>query len=137
MRKLVSAISDVYSTARFCYSTHDELLERRRIAVHETPAWKRSPAWVQMYVNGYEEALRGSMWHRDLAWMLWLDDKLVRSEDVDAVTVRECADGTAFAPGYRRPWSRIDSNKSRHVWRDIDSGIPRADKPFTGAEEDT
>jgi hypothetical protein len=68
-------------------------------------------------------------------WVLSVDGKLMTSKQVDELTRTE-NDANRATPNtfptkeYRSPWSRVDSEKSQHVWIGKD-GAPMYDKPFS------
>jgi hypothetical protein len=139
--KLVERADDLYSRAYWYCSTHEQIVESEQRKLWHSKEWARVPSYVHSYVEGYVAAKREELYRHHLYWMVWLDGKLVTSKEVDERTKEEhklildrcnadCQD-YAEPAGYRSPWSRIDSEQSRHVWVD-NAGNPLPDKPFDG-----
>ena len=132
-RKLISALCDVYARARHFRMTHDELSEGLRESVYE-PA-QRLGAAERAYIDGYAEAKRAEVWRSQVMWMLSVDGRLMTSKEVDALTREEATRFDPRDPAYKSPWSRVDNNKSCHVWVDMRTGEPLRDKPFSGTRK--
>ena len=100
--------------------------------VMSSPDMMKAPAHVHAYLRGYWDAKRESIWNEHTMWMLWCesasppkgDGKLMTSREVDDLTKLEAVK----TPGYNSPWSRINSDLSRHVWLDRRTGLPLLDK---------
>src|ERR1700734_826711 len=90
--KMKARMADAYGAAISFRST-DETLFRSTQAVYNSPEMAKAPYRVRAYLQGYEQALRDNLWNKQLVWMLWLDDRLVDSSDVDAATTREQVSG--------------------------------------------
>jgi hypothetical protein len=129
--KMVARIADIYSNAKHFHQTHDTILENMSSKVWNDPELKKAPAYVRGYLMGYLKAISESLWNNNLVWVLSCDGKLITSKEVDLLTAEE----KRFPPirykgeEYRSPWSRINSDLSRHVWKSA-SGNPILDKPF-------
>lgn len=127
-------ISSIFGSIITFRQTLNDLTESMRKSVWEVEEVKRCPETVRAYLHGYFDARWDNLWRYHFAWLLWCDDKLMTKEEVDQLTRQEDEDlyrqfsltqgEKNYRPkDYRPPWSRIDSDKSRHVWKDRD-GTP-------------
>lgn len=132
-QRAVSRLADSYSLAWHFKSTWKELTDRNR-AITQSPDVLRCPARVRSYLSGYEEARRADIYCNKLVWMLSCDNRLLTSKQVDALTAHEKAQGLDKAPDYKSPWSRIDTDRSVHVWKDTITGEPLRDRPYSHVE---
>lgn len=125
---LLRRLSDIYTRARCYHLTHEDIAELVRDEV-KNDQFARLPAYWQGCIDGAWECRRNELRQYHLVWTLFCDGRLLTSEEVDALTAEERASGLAQQPEYRSPWSRIDNNQSRHVWKDAKGQLLR-DKPF-------
>lgn len=118
--------------------THDFISQRIIAGVLDTPEWRKAPGYVCSYLQGVSDTKRDEIYHYHLAWLLSVDGSLLTSKQVNALTRMEKEYGQSLPdgsriystdPGYKSPWSRVDSSLSRHVWKDA-NGNPLADKPY-------
>lgn len=145
---LKSRLLDIFSKAKHFKFTDDELRNAVINDVLHSHEGKLAPRYVLAYLHGVWDCLRDDVWYRHLAWMLYLDGKLMTNKEVDEVTrqekeelhrdyavannieIRSSERESNYIPAdYKSPWSRIDSDKSRHVWLD-ENKKPMLDKPF-------
>lgn len=126
--KLRARIVDIYNTARVFHHTHEAILESMKRDVWDAPELARAPSWVRSMLHETQRCLGDENW-RLLTWMLSVDGALLTSKEVDALTAKEKAEGLDKAKDYRSPWSRVDSERSRHVWTGKD-GSPIRDRPY-------
>ncbi len=131
--RAVSLLGDSFSQAWACKSTWKDLTDRNR-AIYQSPEVLKAPERVRSYLRGYEKARHDDIYRTKLIWLLWCDDRLLTSTEVDALTEYEKARGLPTLPNYKSPWSRIDSDKSRHVWKDTKTGKPLPDRPYSHVE---
>ena len=134
-RKMISKVADIYSTHVHFHTTYEDCSEALRVSVLSSAELALCPERVRAYIDGYCEAMRDQVWRRNVMWVLSCDGKLMTSKEVDELTrVEEAANSatpnTFPTKEYRSPWSRIDSDLSRHVWKSAE-GLPMYDKPFT------
>lgn len=132
-RKLVSRVGDIFLRAECCHMTSEKISERMREEVYESVEWRKTPEWVHAHVNGYYEAKRNELYRYHIGWVMWLDGELLTSKAIDALTLQENnaqrATPHTFPKEYKSPWSRIDSEKSRHVWIDREGNL-LLNRPF-------
>jgi hypothetical protein len=119
-------VAYIYMRAASFRMTSDKIAELTR-EVFTSELYLRAPEYAKGYVHGFHEAKRDELYHGRIRWMLWLDGHLVTSKQVDERTKAEV--GLAGHTGYRSPWARIDSDRSRHVWTD-EKGNLLPDHPF-------
>jgi hypothetical protein len=131
----LNKLGDIYGRAVHFKLTHDEISDE----VCKVLSWvesKKCPYHVRAFLLGYWQARRDEMYRHHITWLLGLDGELLTSKEVDARTEEEKRLGYASPDtnwdhcNYRSPWSRIDGDKSRHVWMDKPGGVPLRDKPF-------
>jgi hypothetical protein len=125
--ELRSAIANAFSLAQHFKLTADATRDTIGAAIKHASS-RGAPAWVIAYARGYWDARRDEQYLHHFAWVMWCDDKLMTRDEIDALTRIEHEAGLDERHDYRSPWSRIDSDKSRHVWTD-DEGNPLRDKP--------
>lgn len=123
---LVSRVGDTFSYAVHFQLTYEQIGARLQEFVYNTPEWERLPIARRSYILGYCQAKRDDLYRHHFTWVLSCDGKLMTSKEVDALTAAEKAAGKDTSPDYRSPWSRIDSDQSRHVW--VKDGKPLLDK---------
>lgn len=130
------------------FHTTAEYLSAQVGAVFGNPDLKRAPRYVSSYLRGVWDTKREDIQQHHLVWLLYCDGSLLTSEQVDELTLKEhTAMWTAFCTTWRKiptlqefiakllpsdyksPWSRINSELSRHVWKDA-QGNPLVDKPY-------
>lgn len=117
-------LKSIISAAIDFKSTNETITENICKDIFESEEWKRLPEYRRAYVRGYYAALREEIYRHHIVWMLSCDGNLMLSKEVDALTKAE-----GFDRNKPTPWSRIDSNLSRHVWKDA-NGLPLKDKSF-------
>ncbi len=128
--RLKSRLADIISSGVSFHSTIDTITDNVRKMVWEDKDLKRCPERVRSYLRGYYDAKWDEMWNKHFVWLLWCDGQLMTNKEVDALTDKERREGAnPRDPNYKSPWSRIDSDKSRHVWKGKD-GEPLRDKPI-------
>jgi hypothetical protein len=106
--KLKLRLLDIFSSARSFCSTSEEISERTRKVLEENP---KMPAYVRGYLQAIVDTKRDEIFQRDLVWLLSCDGELLTSKEVDALGEKEGSRNT-----YKSPWSRINSDLSRHCW---------------------
>ncbi len=87
------------------------------------------PAYVRGYLQAIVDTKRDEIYQRDMVWLLSCDGELLTSKEVDEKTrlewkeqerkfsFREGAPEREWMPAdYKSPWSRINSDLSRHCW---------------------
>ena len=137
-RAMISRVSDIYSSHVHFHTTYEDVAEELRSTVHNSQELALCPERVRAYIDGYCEALRNNIWNTKVMWVLSVDGKLMTSKQVDELTrtARAENDANRATPNtfptkeYRSPWSRVDVEKSQHVWIGKD-GAPMYDKPFS------
>lgn len=60
--RLLSHIKQNYSMAKLCFWTHEKLLEEIGKVWKELQD-KKIPSWVHLYLSGYNQCLRDSLWN--------------------------------------------------------------------------
>lgn len=136
--KLTARIKDLMSQARHFHLTNEDIIDNMvQVRIH--PDYHRAPRYVHAYCEGVYRTLREDIYNNRLMWVLSLDGKLVSSKEVDDLTLWEkehfpiasksCNVFPNGSSGYKSPWSRINNDLSRHVWKDVE-GKPLLDKPF-------
>lgn len=138
--KLKVRVQEILSTTVALKLTWDDQYDRLNKEVFHTPEWKKVPQYVRSYIDGYIDCWRAQMYRDHIKWMLSLDGLLLTNTDIDAITRQEVRDGGMWesttrwiditSKDYRSPWSRIDGDKSRHVWLDKPGGLPLSRKPL-------
>lgn len=123
--KIMARVKDIYSRAIFYNLTYESISDELA-KVYNDPQLKLTPAYVKHHIFGYCEAKREEIYHHHVQWMLWLDGKLVTSEEVNSITKSEKP--ISSDRDYRTPWQRVDNEKSRHVW--LKNGVPQLDRPL-------
>jgi hypothetical protein len=129
-RKFISRIDDIYHGSINCKLTYDEIREKIEKEVTGTSEWERVPEYVRAYINGYCEARLNELHQYHLVWVLSCDGLLMTSNEVNALTKSEEDIGINIVPNYSSPWNRIDSQKSRYIWKDA-NGLMLLEKPFS------
>jgi hypothetical protein len=125
-----SIIRGIFLEGARHHSTLDDMLDQVASKVYNEEEWKRSPAWVKAFLQGYLESKKDEVVD-NAVWMMSLDGQLLTKEEIDAQTKTESESlNPTMNTRYRSPWSRVDGNKGRHVWRDIKTGQPLRDKPI-------
>lgn len=104
--KLRLRLLDIFSSARSFCSTSEEISERTRKVFEENP---KMPAYVRGYLQAIVDTKRDEIYQRDMVWLLSVDGNLLTSKEVDALGEKE-------GSPYKSPWSRINSDLSRHCW---------------------
>lgn len=135
--KLTARIKDLMSQARHFHYTNEDISANMLAHVRLSHEWRKAPRYVHTYCDGVYRTLRDDIYRNHLVWMLSLDGVLRSSKEVDALTLTEKGMYTSSGDGwslvlnkeYKSPWSRIDNDLSRHVWRSV-AGTVLLDKPF-------
>jgi hypothetical protein len=136
--RLKMRINDIIDNSVSFHSTIDTIIDNMCKMVWEDKDLKRCPEWVRSYLRGYYEAKWNEMWNKHFTWLLFLDGRLLTHNEVDDQTEKEKVNGFSYIngvkvltcdPNYKSPWSRIDGDKSRHVWKGK-NGEPLRDKPI-------
>lgn len=127
LRQWVATLNDIYGSAPHWMPRADELTEMVRTRIFLTPEWSRVPFYSRYFLDGMWEARRNELYRHHLVWVLSLDGALLTRSQVDALADREDA-GLVSHPVWRA-WSRINNERSRYVWKNLD-GTPRLDKPY-------
>jgi hypothetical protein len=152
MRKMVGRVQSIYASA-FAYKlTYIEISERLNSNVLQSGEYKRLPAWAKSHISGYCEAKREDTEKYHLVWLNSLDGEFYTKEMVDNLTTLEIdrlyrdlkskcdlsgptfeefrQNISRFMPSdYKSPWMRVNSEFSRHVWKDAHGNI-LSDKPY-------
>lgn len=98
--RVLSKLQDIYSAARVYHSTHAQILERLGAEVYRSRDWEKlTPYYRGMYHGALRILAKGL--YRDLAWRVYLDGALVKSEDVP-----------------KGRWCDVVADKGAHVWTD-------------------
>lgn len=133
LRRAIARVDDIYSCAKSFYLTHDEIAEKVVKEVFEHTSMKRATKATSSYIHGYCEAKRNEVYRYHVKWMMWvmsidgLSGELMSREEIDALTKREMS--SLYLPkDYRSPISRVNSDKSRHVW--MRDGVGLKMKPY-------
>lgn len=126
--RLVSRIADIYANAVHFKLTHDEISQKVREIMNDVD-YKRLPTHAKEYIQGYWQAKRDEVYRYHITWVLSLDGNLLTSKEVDSITMLEKSLNLSVSPDYKSPWSRINGDLSRHVWKDA-NGAPLRDKSF-------
>jgi len=125
MQGLLNNLDSIYNLAKHFKWSHEEIMEQTALKVYNAEH-HRLPAFERGQIYGYHQALRNQLWNQ-MFWLLSVDGKLLTSKEVDALTALE--NEGPHQPDYRSPWSRVNSDLSRHVWAD-DQGQSLRDKSF-------
>ena len=120
---LAEQLHEVFSRAIREHHTHEYIMEHVLIVL----ANKKLPRHAKEYLQGICDTMRWTIYSHHLIWLKMLDGELRTTEEVEALTIRESV--AAYTVGYRSPWARVDSDQSRHVWKD-EHGQPLRDKPY-------
>jgi hypothetical protein len=128
--KMQVRVADIYEAAIVMYMTSEQISERVR-EVFADKTYDKAPTWVISYVQGYSAARKDAIYRYHLVWVMWLDGRLCTRGEVDQATEEELEAGEDRSPHYRSPWQRIESDKSRHVWKDKNDQ-PLYDMPYDG-----
>jgi hypothetical protein len=121
--ELKNNINYIYSNAIHFKLTHDDIVDQIREKVYDIARAKKVPQYVISFLDGYWEAKREEVYRNHIVWVLSIDGMLMTSKEVDAWKAsKDFSHDTS-------PWSRIDTESCRHVWKDND-GHPMLDKPF-------
>lgn len=126
-QQLMGRVRDALSIGIQFQQTIDKIGQNMRGGVIDTQDFARLTIYYQGMVEGYRRSAWESLW-KHAYWMLSCDGKLMTSKEVDALT--EAEKDISKEESYQSPWSRIDNDQSRHVWKAPD-GSPMRDKPFT------
>lgn len=126
--RLKKRISDIFGRTIAYKLTWDELHELLFREISESQSYKKAPAWVHSFLKGYMEARKEEIHRHHTAWLLWVDGQLMTRKDVDTIAAQESAPLSSPDPNFKGVWSRIDNDKSRHVWKD--GNAVYRDKPF-------
>ena len=124
-------MSSIFSQGIRFQHTHEHMLKCIHSEILDTPEWKMVPERVRSYIEGYWKAKRDEVYQYHLVWVMSVDGKLMTNKEIiDALTEEEKMYEVTDKTGqYRSPWSRVNSNLSRHVWKDRDGKI-LLDKPY-------
>lgn len=103
--RVLSALRDIYSRARSFHSPHSKILEDldKLCASHD---FKRLTSYYRGKLDGTHYAIRDALYQYHLEWRVFYAGKLVPSKEVP--------DGE---------WSKVESDKGQHVWRDAPENI--------------
>lgn len=98
-RRVLSAIKNVYDSARAFHKPHDWILSELAEKVYPTTDYQRLKPYYQGYIAGYTEKLRDEFYRVYLVWRVCINGVLVDSDTV-------------------KDWSGVDPNGGRHVYAD-------------------
>lgn len=156
---LAERVRDIFSSARLTHPTSEHISSQIRSDVLNAPEYDRAPGHVRAYIQGVLDTLWHNMHHYHLVWvhsldgMLMVRDEVALSTDKEMATeyaayVKRCGkpeDGSyrdpptfsefsrnwsKFLPSdYKSPWMRVDTDKSRFVWKD-GNGKPLLNRPY-------
>jgi hypothetical protein len=128
--EFLQSAQDVMANCIHFQLTHEDILEHLNARIFSRPEWKKVPSYVQAYINGWLRCKYDSIYQDKLVWVLSVDDKLLLSKEVDALTSDERFDGKYIEPNYQSPWARVNNDLSRHVWKNRVDGSPMLQKPY-------
>jgi len=129
--KFLSRALDIYNSARHFKSTHAELLERLKREVWKQVEYKRLPEKYQTYISGYLTCLLRQV-YQDLEWRMCVRFPREVYDDPNPIPGLYAMDNEPFCrlltreqidhiqrtyPSCKDIWSWIDSDKSRHCWK--------------------
>ncbi len=86
-------------------TTHEEFSKQLVQRVYMHPVWKKLHKASASALMGYIDAARDIIYAHHLEWRMWCDGSLQTKAEINALD--------KVSPG---AWSRIDGDKSRHVW---------------------
>jgi hypothetical protein len=134
-RKMESHLWDIYSQTVMFQRTHEQMSLQVSQQVYSSSNLQKAPAYVHSFLQGMLEVMRSNIYREHLVWALSIDGKLMTSKEVDQLTAQEKKEqdlcGIPFNWEYKSPWSRVDGDKCRHVWKKAD-GTPAYDRPYDG-----
>lgn len=108
--RAISAIRDIWSSARIYHSTHDDILKRLR-SVNDSIA--HCPAWVRGYVDGYDKALFDANWqYLEFCYAQIIDGETVLFSTHKDSTHRKTEEFYNSGRGHE-----LSTLEGRHYWK--------------------
>lgn len=129
--EFLQSAQDVMSNCIYFKLTHDDILEHLNARIFSRPEWKKVPAYVQAYINGWLRCKYDSIYLQHLIWMKSVDGNLLTTKEMYELCNKESIpfEVANSAEGYKTPWARCDTDLCRHVWKD-ENGNPLVNKPY-------
>lgn len=99
-RRFLSDMSEIIFSHISRMTTHAQLTADLVARIYSHPVYARLYRASRAYLAGYMSASSDSIYRQHLEWRMWVDDALRTKKEIDLLDA----------------WSRVNSEKSAHVW---------------------